>query len=129
MRKCILLIFIAIYLASNNIFKVETVDGVNIPKAYATPVKKMKKETQKTTVKTGVMKKVETVQAKQQNTYIKWGKYSFNIVPIADWKRKIYMELKISPETSAKLHTINLMECGEESGFCLSQNNGRYIDA
>ena len=124
MRKWFIPLILAIYLAScQNVMTVQTVDGVNLPVTYAkTFSKKVKKEEKK-------IQQTTKKEQPKQDISIKWGKYSFGIVPIADWKRKIYMELKIPPETSAKLHTLNLMECGEESGFCLSNNNGRYIDA
>lgn len=69
MVKWLLSFFLVIYLASNaDIFAVDTVDGVNLPIAYAKSAKKVKK----TVFKQMIVTNSDKVQAKQQNGSIKW---------------------------------------------------------
>lgn len=48
------------------------------------------------------------------------------ITPIPEWKRTIYQEQKVSDTDRLLLHSINILECGKEDGFCLSN---RHVDA
>lgn len=48
---------------------------------------------------------------------------SSKVIPIAEWKNKIFDELSISKDDKKLIQSINIMECGEENGFCLSTHN------